>query len=61
MEIVRKGEQLTFQQWAELFLENYSKPPLRTPQTHERNTRCVMHFTKAFGDQHAERRCGACR
>jgi integrase len=51
LDIVRKGEQLTFQQWAELFLENYSKPPLRTPKTHEMNTRCVTHFTKAFGDQ----------
>jgi integrase len=51
LDIVRKGEQLTFQQWAKLFLENYSKPPLRTPKTHEMNTRCVMHFTKAFGDQ----------
>ena len=51
LEIVRKGEQLTFQQWAQLFLENYSKPPLRMPKTHESNTRCVMHFSKAFGDQ----------
>jgi hypothetical protein len=24
---------------------------LRTPKTHESNTRCVTHFTKAFGDQ----------
>ena len=23
---------------------------LRTPKTHESNTRCVMHLTKAFGD-----------
>jgi hypothetical protein len=49
LEIVRRGEQLTFQQWAELFLEDTSKPPLRTPKTHESNTRCAMHFTKAFG------------
>jgi hypothetical protein len=50
LEIVRKGEQLSFKQWAELFLENYSKPPLRTPKTHEANARAVMHFVKAFGD-----------
>jgi hypothetical protein len=36
-EIVRKGEHLSFRQWAELFLEHYSKPPLRTPKTHESN------------------------
>jgi integrase len=50
LEIVRRGEQLSFKQWAELFLENYSKPPLRTPKTHEANARAVMHFVKAFGD-----------
>jgi hypothetical protein len=51
LEIVRKGEQLSFTQWAELFLENYSKPPLRTPKTHDMHTRGVMHLAKAFGDQ----------
>lgn len=51
LEIVRKGEQLTFKQWAELFLEHYSKPPLRTPKTHEMHVRAVMHLAKAFGDQ----------
>jgi integrase len=50
LEIVRKGEQLTFKQWAELFLENYSRPPLRAPKTHEANTRAVMHLLKVFGD-----------
>ena len=28
-DIVRKGEQLTFGEWADFFLENYSKPPIR--------------------------------
>ena len=51
LEIVRKGEQLTFKQWAELFLEHYSRPPLRTAKTHEANTRAVMHLLKLFGDQ----------
>lgn len=50
LEIVRKGEHLSFKQWAELFLENYSKPPLRTQKTHEANGRAVMHLVKAFGD-----------
>jgi len=51
LEIVRKGEQLTFRQWAELFLENYSSPPLRTPKTHEANKRAVMHLLEMFGDR----------
>ena len=38
LEIVRKGEQLPFKEWAELFLENYSKPPLRAQKTHEAHT-----------------------
>jgi integrase len=50
LEIVRKGEQLTVKQWSELFLENYSRPPLRTPKTHEANTRAVMHLLKVFSD-----------
>jgi hypothetical protein len=28
LDIVRKGEQLTFNDWADFFLENYSKPPV---------------------------------
>ena len=51
LEIVRKGEELSFKPWAELFLENYSKPPLRSPKTHEANARAVKHLVKAFGDQ----------
>jgi site-specific recombinase XerD len=47
----RKGEELTFKQWAEMFLENYSKPPLRSPKTYETHVRAVKHLVKAFGDQ----------
>ena len=50
LEIVRKGEELTLKEWADLFLENYSKPPLRMPKTHEANTRAVMHLNKVFGE-----------
>jgi len=28
-DVVRKGEQLQFADWADFFLENYSKPPIR--------------------------------
>jgi integrase len=51
LEIVRKGEQLSFKEWAELFLENYSRPPLRTPKTHEVNTRATRHLVEVFGSQ----------
>jgi integrase len=51
LEIVRKGEELTFRAWTELFLENYSKPPLRTPKTHEANTRAITHLLPVFGGQ----------
>jgi len=49
LEIVRKGETLTFGEWADQFLENYSKPPMRTQGTHEANERAVKHLKAAFG------------
>src|SRR3972149_1472066 len=48
-EIVRKGEHLTFAEWAEFFLENYSKPPMRMPKTHDANMRAMKHLKAAFG------------
>ena len=49
LDVVRKGEQLAFGEWAEAFLDNYTKPPLRARKTHEANVRGVMHLTRAFG------------
>ena len=49
LEVVRKGETLTFGQWADFFLENYSKPPMRAEKTHEANQRCAKHLKAAFG------------
>lgn len=49
LEVVRKGEALTYGQWADSFLENYSKPPMRAEGTHEANKRCVKHLKVAFG------------
>jgi len=49
LEIVRKGEHLTFAEWAEFFLENYSKPPMRMPKTHDANMRATKHLKAAFG------------
>jgi integrase len=48
LQVVRKGEGLSFDEWADFFLENYSKPPVRQPGTHNANLRCVQHLKKAF-------------
>jgi integrase len=48
LQVVRKGEGLCFGEWADLFLENFSKPPLRQPGTHSANLRCIQHLKKAF-------------
>ncbi len=49
LEVVRRGEQLTFRDWADWFMENYSKPPFRAPKTHEANQRAMKHLHAAFG------------
>ena len=49
LEVIRKGETLTYGQWADFFLENYSKPPMRAEGTHEANERCIKHLKAAFG------------
>ena len=50
LEVVRKGETLTYGQWADSFLENYSKPPMRAPGTHSANERCIKHLRVAFAE-----------
>lgn len=50
LEVVRKGETLTYGQWADSFLENYSRPPMRAPGTHSANERCIKHLRAAFGE-----------
>jgi len=48
LEVVRRGENLTFVQWVDFFLENYSKPPVRELRTHEANLRAAKHLKLAF-------------
>jgi integrase len=48
LEVIRKGETLAYGQWADFFLENYSKPPVRAEKTHEANKRCTKHLKAAF-------------
>jgi len=51
LDVVRKGEQLQFAAWVELFLGNYSKPPIRAEKTHEANERAGLHLKQAFGQR----------
>jgi integrase len=48
LEVIRKGETLAYGQWADFFLESYSKPPVRAEKTHEANQRCTKHLKAAF-------------
>ncbi|MGA8555671.1 MAG: tyrosine-type recombinase/integrase [Candidatus Acidiferrales bacterium] len=48
LDVVKKGESLSFGQWADFFLETYSKPPMRAKKTHEINLRAVKHLKCAF-------------
>jgi len=49
LDVVKKGESLSFGQWADFFLENYSKPPMRAQKTHEVNQRAAKHLKSAIG------------
>jgi site-specific recombinase XerD len=51
LEIVRRGESLSFGQWVDTFMENYSKPPYRTQKTHVANLRAVKHLKAAFASR----------
>jgi integrase len=46
---VRRGEQLTFGEWADFFIENYSKPPIRSAKTHEANENALKTLRPVFG------------
>src|SRR5713226_1920444 len=48
LDVVKKGESLSFGQWTDFFLENYSKPPMRAEKTHEVNLRAAKHLKNAF-------------
>ncbi len=49
LDVVKKGESLSFGQWADFFLRNYSKPLLRAHKTHEVNQRAAKHLKSATG------------
>ena len=50
LDVIRKGEKLSLEQWADFFLENYSKPPVRAEKTHQVNLRVAKHLKTAFAN-----------
>jgi len=51
LSVVKKGQRLSFNQWADIFLEDYSKPPMRAEKTHEANLTALKALRPAFGEQ----------
>jgi integrase len=49
--LIRKGEELTVTQWVDFFLENFSKPPIRTEKTHLCYSRVGKHLKTAVGSR----------
>ena len=49
LDAVRKGKQITFDEWAEFFLENYSRPPIRAAGTHRANQTALKNLIPMFG------------
>ncbi len=49
LDVVRRGEQLLFNDWADFFLEHYSKPPIRAAKTHEANESALKTLRPIFG------------
>ena len=43
---LRRGRDLTFGEWSNFYLENFSKPPFRALKTHEVNQRALKHLRK---------------
>jgi integrase len=49
LEVLRKGKNLTFNEWADFFLVNYSTPPIRARKTHQANETALKTLRPAFG------------
>ena len=45
---LRRGQDIHFGEWSDLYLENFSKPPFRAPKTHEVNQRALKHLRGVF-------------
>jgi hypothetical protein len=55
LDVVRKGEQLLFHQWADLFLQNYSQPPLREASQYA-GAKAPKRFVRIYAAGEAEGR-----
>src|SRR5260370_19956439 len=51
LDVIRKGEKLSMEQWADFFREIYSKPPVRAEKTHQVNLRVAKHLKSAFASR----------
>ena len=49
LDALRQGQQVTFGEWADFFLANYSKPPIRAAKTHEANECALKSMRPVFG------------
>ncbi len=45
---LRKAREITLGEWANSYLENFSKPPFRAQKTHEINQRAMRHLNATF-------------
>src|SRR5690242_212498 len=45
---MRRGQELTFGDWADSYLDNFSKPPFRAKKTHDVNERAMKHLRAVF-------------
>src|SRR5580693_1367800 len=45
---LRRGQDLTFGEWADFYLENFSRPPFRALKTHQVNQRALKHLRTMF-------------
>jgi integrase len=45
---LRRGQDLAFGEWADFYLENFSRPPFRAQKTHEVNQRGLKHLRRMF-------------
>src|SRR5579863_519117 len=45
---LRRGQDFTFGDWSDFYLENFSRPPFRAQKTHEVNQRALKHLRKMF-------------
>jgi len=48
---IRKGKQISFNDWADFFLTNYSQPPIRAEKTHEANETALKTLRPELGER----------